>query len=117
MTPQQQAAEDCHLVLEVRAASAFLADNNHSAAARATSAAAAHIEGHNEAFAAVVSQKRELEGELRRLRANHENTLDLLARWRELLVALRDECPNDVRLRRALAGEHPMRPAPWERAR
>ncbi|HGL6714609.1 hypothetical protein NTJ56_20850 [Burkholderia contaminans] len=78
-------------------------------------AAAAEIEGGEEAFAVVVGQKRALEVELRTLRANHERTLDFLARWRELFVALQAERPDDVRLARALAGEHPMRPAPRER--
>lgn len=79
-------------------------------------AAAAEIEGREEAFAVVADRKRELEAELRALCSNHEHTLDFLARWRELLVALQAEQPGDMRLVRALAGEHPMRPAPWERA-
>lgn len=78
--------------------------------------AAAEIEGGEEAFAVVVNEKRELEEQLRLLRTNHEGTLDFLARWRELIVALQAEQPDDMRLVRALAGEHPMRPAPWERA-
>lgn len=78
--------------------------------------AAAQIEGHNEAFTVVVDQKRELGAELKQLRRNHEHTLDFIARWRELLVALRAERPDDIRIKRALAGEHPMRPAPWEQA-
>lgn len=77
--------------------------------------AAAEIEGGEEAFAVVVEEKRVLGAELRALRSNHEHTLDFLARWRELLVALQAERPGDIRLVRALAGEHPMRPAPWER--
>lgn len=77
--------------------------------------AAAEIEGHNEAFAAVVEQKRDLERQLRDLRRNHEHTLDFLARWRLLMVALGAERPDDIRIKRALAGEHPMRPAPWEK--
>jgi hypothetical protein len=77
--------------------------------------AAAEIEGHNEAFAAVVEQKQTLTAELKHTEGNHRHTLDFIARWRELLVALRAEFPNDIRLKRALMGEHPMRPAPWEK--
>jgi hypothetical protein len=77
--------------------------------------AAAEIEGHNEAFAAVVDQKRDLAIELRSSQTNHRHTLDFIARWRELLVQLECEQPDDIRIKRALAGEHPMRPAPWER--
>lgn len=77
--------------------------------------AAAQIEGHNEAFTVVVDQKRDLADRLKHLQANHEHTLDFIARWRELLVAMRAERPDDVRIKRALTGEHPMRPAPWER--
>lgn len=76
-------------------------------------AAAAEIEDREEAFAVVADRNRELEAELRALCSNHEHTLDFLARWRELLVALQAEQPGDMRLVRALAGEHPMRPAPW----
>jgi hypothetical protein len=74
--------------------------------------AAAEIEGHNEAFTAVVDQKQQLTAELKHLRGCHEHALDFLSRWRELLVALNVEFPDDIRIRRALMGEHPMRPAP-----
>jgi len=64
---QPQAAADRRLVLELRAVSAFLADNAHPDGAHAVSLAAAHIEGHNEAFAVAVRDKRGLEAEVRRL--------------------------------------------------
>lgn len=78
-------------------------------------AAAAEIEGHNEAFSTVVNDKNGLKRELEHAQRNHRATLDLLARWRELLVELARERPDDIRITRALAGEHPLRPAPWER--
>lgn len=87
----------------------------YESATRLMRSAAAEIEGHNEAFAVLVDEKRELQEQLRQSRANHGHTLDFIARWRELLLALRAEQPDDIRIKRALAGEHPMRPAPWER--
>ena len=78
-------------------------------------AAAAEIEGGLEAFGAVVDQKRAVEAELRALRSNHEHTLEFLARWRELIVAFQKEHPGDIRIKRALTGEHPMRAAVWEK--
>ena len=77
--------------------------------------AAAEIEGGREAFTVVVADKAELSQSLSQSQSNHRHTLDFLARWRELLVALRAEHPDDIRLKRALMGEHPMRPAPWEK--
>lgn len=84
-------------------------------AARLMREAAAEIEGHHEAFATIVNDKRGLTAELQRAERNHRGALDIIANWRELLVALAAEYPDDIRIRRALAGEHPMRPAPWER--
>jgi len=78
-------------------------------------AAAAEIEGGREAFTAVVADKAGLSQSLSQSQNNHRHALDFLARWRELLVALRAEQPSDIRLKRALMGEHPMRPAPWEK--
>jgi hypothetical protein len=99
----------------LRGAAAGMRALGHEIVAIYLEAAAAEIEGGREAFGTVVVRKSELEAQLRSLRANHEHTLDILARWRELLVAMQAEWPDDVRLHRALAGEHPMRPAPYER--
>ena len=91
--------------------------SGNRAGARACASAAAEIEGHNEAFTQVVADKRGALAEQKRfeqlLRGSHE----FIARWRGLLVALRTEYPDDIRIKRALAGEHPMRPAPWETKR
>ncbi len=78
-------------------------------------AAEAENVGGREAFGAVVDQKRELEVKLKRTQENHRGTLDMLGRWRELLDVLHSERPDDIRLIRARAGEHPLRPAPYER--
>jgi hypothetical protein len=80
----------------------------------AMASAAAEIEGSEEAYAALVSQVGDLRKRLANTTANHQHTLEFICRWRELLVALQAERADDIRLRRALAGEHPMRPAPWE---
>ena len=77
--------------------------------------AAAEIEGHNMAFEAVVENKRAVEAELATCRANLDHRHELIDHWRELLVALQNERPDDVRIKRALMGEHPMWLAPWER--
>ncbi|WP_147394017.1 hypothetical protein [Paraburkholderia sp. BL23I1N1] len=77
--------------------------------------AAAEIEGHDEAFAVVVADRAGTSQRLEQAQNNHRHTLDFLARWRELLVALHAEMPNDIRIKRALMGEHPMRPAAWEK--
>ncbi len=77
--------------------------------------AAAEIEGSEEAYAVLVSEVGDLRGKLRDTRRNLDSAYEFIGRWRELLVALQVEHPNDIRVRRALAGEHPMRPAPWER--
>ncbi|WP_175787463.1 hypothetical protein [Burkholderia anthina] len=77
--------------------------------------AANEIEGGEQAYATLVGEKHVLQAELRASCSNHQHTLGMLARWRELLVAIQAERPDDVRVRRALAGEHPFRPAPWEK--
>lgn len=78
---------------------------------RALLEASAEIEGSEEAYAVLVSEVQALRKELAKSRANHQHTLQFLDRWRDLLVALLAENPGDVRLQRALAGEHPMRAA------
>lgn len=77
--------------------------------------AAAEIEGHNEAFSHLVRCRQEAVLELGRAQKNTRSAYEFIARWRELLVALHAAHPDDIRIKRALAGEHPMRPAPWER--
>jgi hypothetical protein len=79
--------------------------------------AAAEIEGHNEAFEAVIEKKQHAEGTLSNCQANLRHTHEFISRWRELLVAMQQEYPDDIRIKRALAGEHPMRPAPWEKVK
>ncbi|MBK5064855.1 hypothetical protein [Paraburkholderia domus] len=111
---EQYVAEDRLLVGKLRAIAARLADSEGSSDADTVLCSAAHIEGHNEAFRAVVAEKRARDVELRATRTNLEHTLEFVDRWRQLLVALAAEHPHDIRLRRALAGEHPMRVAPWE---
>lgn len=78
--------------------------------------AAAMIEGHLEAFAVVVNDKAGLQAALKHAERCHQNTLEIVSRWRELLDVLAQESPGDIRLKRARLGEHPLRPAAWERA-
>ena len=85
-------------------------------AAETMHAAAAAVEGHVEAYAVVVRDNAGLRGDLAASRCNHDSALEIISRWRELLVALSAEHPDDIRLKRALLGEHPMRAAPWEKA-
>jgi len=77
--------------------------------------AAAEIEGHNEAFAAVVEQKHDALSELVNCRTNLQHRHEFIANWRDLLVALQNEHPTDIRIRRALMGEKPLVPAAWEK--
>lgn len=70
---------------------------------------AAAIEGHVEAFAAVVSDKAELKAQLAHTERNHRNTLDLIAQWGDLLRELKHARPLMLygdewitRIRRAL---------------
>lgn len=77
--------------------------------------AAAEIDGHNHAFTQVVADKHAALAEQKRFEKLLHDSYDFIARWRELLVALQVEHPEDIRLKRALMGEHPMRPAPWEK--
>jgi hypothetical protein len=114
---EQSAAEDLLLVVKLRTVAERLAQTGCSADADTLLSSAAHIEGHNEAFRTVVDEKRDLDADLRSTRTNLQHTLEFVDRWRQLIVALQVENPGDIRLRRALAGEHPMRPAPWERQR
>lgn len=115
MTQEQQSADDRRLVLELRALSSYLADHEHPRGAHTASLAAAHIEGHNEAFAVVVRDKHGAEQARQQTEKNLRHTNEMLDGWRQLLVALLKEHPTDMRIKRALMGEHPMRLAAWER--
>jgi hypothetical protein len=71
--------------------------------------AAAELEGHNEAFAQVVADKTDLQAKLDQSRRNHQSTLDLVAKWGDLLRELKFARPlmlyGDewiVRIKRAL---------------
>lgn len=77
--------------------------------------AAAEIEGHNEAFTAVVEHKRDAEAKASHTEKNIRSVLDMLGKWRELLCALQVEHPTDIRIKRALTGENPLVPAAWEK--
>lgn len=99
----------------LRDIAAGLYASGNRAGARACASAAAEIEGHNEAFTQVVADKRAANADLKRVEGLLRGTHEFIARWRELLVAMAAEHPDDIRIKRALAGEHPMRPAPWER--
>jgi hypothetical protein len=77
--------------------------------------AAAEIEGHNEAFTAVVEHKHEAEQKAKDSERNHRHTLGMLANWRDLLRVLQGEHPADIRIKRALMGENPLVPAAWEK--
>jgi len=77
--------------------------------------AAAEIEGHNEAFTVVVEHKREAQQRADDFERHHRHTLGMLANWRDLLRVLQVEHPTDIRIKRALAGENPLVPAPWEK--
>lgn len=112
---EQSATEDRILVGKLRDIAERLAEAGCSPDADTLLSCAAHIEGHNEAFRTVIDEKRELNAELRATRSNHQHTLEFVDRWRQLIVVLQLENPGDIRLRRALAGEHPLRAAPWER--
>jgi hypothetical protein len=70
--------------------------------------AAAEIEGHNEAFAAVVEHKHEAQRKAEDFERHHRHTLGMLANWRGLLLLLQVEHPTDIRIKRALTGENPL---------
>ena len=74
-------------------------------------AAAAEIEGAEEAYGVLVDEVGGLRKRLAATTANHQHSLEFVARWRDLLLVLQAERPDDIRVQRALAGEHPLRPA------
>ncbi|WP_454825384.1 hypothetical protein [Paraburkholderia xenovorans] len=102
-------------VTELRSYAALASIDWDACAGEVMRVAAAMIEGHVESFAVVVRDNAGLRDEVAAARRNHDGALEIIARWRELLVALRAEHPEDIRLKRALMGEHPMRLAAWER--
>lgn len=76
---------------------------------------AAEIDGHNEAFTQVVAHKQDAIAAQQHTEKNLRHAYQMIADWRDLLVALQVERPTDIRIRRALMGEKPMVPAQWEK--
>jgi len=103
------------VAIQLRSYAALASIDWDACAGNVMRVAAAMIDGHVESFAVVVRDNAGLRDEVTAARRNHDVALEIIARWRELLVALAAERPDDIRLKRALLGEHPMRPAVWER--
>ncbi|CAB3742652.1 hypothetical protein LMG24238_06918 [Paraburkholderia sediminicola] len=77
----------------LRASAVAMRSSGFEIVAEQLEAAAAEIEGGNEAFAAIVEAKHGLETELKHSRSNHRNTLDVIAEWGDLLRELKDARP------------------------